>query len=80
LLAEPGSVFATRPESVEQKNLTNSTVYHFISTLLFWFYWAIAAVTLVLLAREIWSEKNWKLQATAALAILPFILRVLLLK
>lgn len=55
-------------------------MYHYLSLALFWCYWAIAAVTAGLLVREIWRGGNWKTQATAALAVLPFILRVLLLK
>ncbi len=55
-------------------------MYFIISQILFWCYWAIAAVTAVLLVREIWRGGNWKTQATAALAVVPFILRVLLIK
>jgi hypothetical protein len=55
-------------------------VYHLTSTLLFWFYWAIALGIAGLLIREIWRSRDWKVQLTAALAVIPFIVRVLLLK
>jgi hypothetical protein len=55
-------------------------MYHVISTILFWGYWAIAAATAGLFVREILRGKDWKLQATAALAVIPFLLRVILIK
>lgn len=55
-------------------------MYHVISQTLFWLYWAIAAVVGWLILRELLRAADWKTQATAALALLPFLLRVFLLK
>jgi hypothetical protein len=55
-------------------------MYHFLSTALFWSYYLIALATGALLVREIVRNRDWKLQATAALAVIPFVLRVLLIK
>jgi hypothetical protein len=55
-------------------------MYHLLSIILFWCYWTIALATLIALAREILRGGDWKSQATAAIAILPFVMRVLLIK
>jgi len=55
-------------------------MYHLISQILFWLYWAIALATGLLLIREVLRDKDWRLQATAALALIPFLLRVFLIK
>jgi hypothetical protein len=55
-------------------------MYHLLSQLLFYLYWAITVVTGTLLVREAVREADWKTQATAALAVIPFLLRALLLK
>ncbi|MBU0507857.1 hypothetical protein KKH27_03330 [bacterium] len=55
-------------------------MYHTISIALFWFYWAIAAATGWLILHELLRGTDWKYQATAALALVPFLLRVFLLK
>jgi len=55
-------------------------MYHILSILLFWSYWLIALATGGLLVRELLRGKDWRLQVTAALAIIPFVLRVLLIK
>jgi short subunit fatty acids transporter len=55
-------------------------VYHLLSQILFYLYWVIALVTGALLVREILREADWKTQATAALAVIPFLLRAFLLK
>ena len=55
-------------------------MYHVISQILFWLYWAIAAATGWLILRELLRSADWKFQATAALALIPFLLRVFLLK
>ncbi|MFZ5432570.1 MAG: hypothetical protein ACOZB3_02240 [Calditrichota bacterium] len=51
-----------------------------ISQILFWFYWAIVAVSAWLVFRELLRGTDWRYQATAALALIPFILRMFLLK
>lgn len=55
-------------------------MYHLLSQVLFYLYWTIAAVTGALLVREILRDSDWKTQATAALAVIPFLLRACLLK
>lgn len=55
-------------------------MYFIISELLFWCYWLIAAVSVVLIVRELFRDANWRGQLTAALAIIPFVLRLLLIK
>ena len=55
-------------------------MYHLLSQILFYLYWVIALVTGALLVREILREADWKTQATAALAVIPFLLRAFLLK
>jgi predicted branched-subunit amino acid permease len=55
-------------------------MYHLLSQVLFYLYWTIAAVTGALLVREILREADWKTQATAVLAVIPFLLRAFLLK
>lgn len=45
-----------------------------------WVYWGLCVIVLVLCAYELATEKNpWK-QATAALVMIPLLLRVLLWK
>lgn len=55
-------------------------MYHLISIILFWLYWAVALGTGILLVWELMRQKDWKLQLTAAIAVIPFILRVFLIK
>ncbi len=55
-------------------------MYYLLSQILFWCYWAIALATGGLLVRELLRGKDWRLQVTAAIAIIPFVLRVLLVK
>ena len=55
-------------------------MYHFISQALFWLYWAVATATAVLIVREAVRDSDWRAQATAALAVIPFLLRVFLIK
>jgi hypothetical protein len=55
-------------------------MYHLISNILFWSYWAIAAATGGLLVRELLRGGDWKTQITLGMALIPFILRVLLIK
>jgi len=55
-------------------------MYHLLSQILFYLYWVIALLTGVLLMREAIRGKDWKTQASAALALIPFLLRAVLLK
>jgi hypothetical protein len=55
-------------------------MYHLLTQILFWFYWAIALIVAALFVREIVRGSDWKTQATAALALMPFLLRALLVK
>ena len=55
-------------------------MYYLLTQILFWLYWAIALVTGYLLVREIIRGGDWKTQATAVLAFMPFLLRALLVK
>lgn len=43
-------------------------------------YLTIAAGVLVLTAWNLWTEKDWRKQATAAMVAVPLLLRVLLIK
>ena len=55
-------------------------MYHLLTQILFYLYWGIALVTGALLVREAVRERDWRVQATAALAVIPFLLRAMLLK
>ena len=55
-------------------------MYHLISIILFWCYWLIALATGGLLVRELLRGKDWKVQVTAAIGVIPFVLRVFLVK
>jgi len=55
-------------------------MYHLLTQILFHLYWAVALVTAALLVREALRGRDWTVQATAALAVIPFLLRALLLK
>jgi hypothetical protein len=55
-------------------------MYHLLSQILFYLYWAIALVTGLLLVRDAVRENDWRTQASAALALIPFLLRAVLLK
>jgi hypothetical protein len=43
-------------------------------------YLGIAAAILALTAWNLWTEKDWRKQATAAMVAIPLLLRVLLIK
>jgi len=43
-------------------------------------YLAIAASVLVLTVWNLWTEKDWRKQATAAMVAIPLLLRVFLIK
>ena len=55
-------------------------MYHFFTQILFWLYWAIAAAAAALIVREAVRASDWREQATAALAVIPFLLRAFLIK
>ncbi len=48
--------------------------------MLFWIYWLLALAVLLITARELLRESDWRKQFSAALVLLPLLLRVLLLK
>ena len=47
------------------------------STVLTAIYWGVCVLMLVLCALELWTEKDFWKQATAAMVIVPLVLRVL---
>lgn len=47
---------------------------------LFWCYWSLVLLVVVALARLLWTSKDWREQALAALVLVPMILRLLLVK
>jgi hypothetical protein len=47
---------------------------------MFWIYWSIITVLCLGLIAELFSERNWREQLTAALVLVPVLLRVLLIK
>lgn len=48
--------------------------------MLFWIYIAIALFIAVIVGTELFTEKDWKRQIALAMLLLPFVLRVLLIK
>ncbi|MCC6476231.1 hypothetical protein IT157_04175 [bacterium] len=48
--------------------------------MLFWIYWIICISALVLSLRSFFHAKEWKHELSAALVMLPLVLRVLFLK
>jgi hypothetical protein len=48
--------------------------------MLFWLYWILTATLVFLTARELFHVRDWRLQLSAALVLVPFLLRVFLLK
>lgn len=62
---------------IEFKSLIVPTLYY---TILFWIYWLIAAWLGILLVALIWRETEKGLKATAALLLVPVLLRVFLIK
>lgn len=48
--------------------------------MLFWIYWILTAVLVLLTARELFNVRDWRVQLSAALVLVPFLLRVFLLK
>jgi hypothetical protein len=48
--------------------------------MLHWTYIAIAAFVMILVLRELFSERDWKNQVALALVLIPLILRILHIK
>jgi hypothetical protein len=48
--------------------------------MLFWIYWSLVLGLCLLLLRALLSGRDWRLQGTAALVLVPLLLRVLLIK
>jgi hypothetical protein len=55
-------------------------MHYLFSQILFWSYWLIALIAGVLLIRFVVKDSDWKMQASAGIALIPFVLRVLLIK
>jgi hypothetical protein len=47
---------------------------------MFWIYWCIVTLLCLGLVAELFSERSWREQVTAALVLVPVLLRVLLIK
>ncbi len=48
--------------------------------MLFWIYWALVLGLAVLIVRTLLVSRDWRLQGTAALVLVPLVLRILLIK
>ncbi|MCB9357963.1 MAG: hypothetical protein H6508_07170 [Calditrichaeota bacterium] len=48
--------------------------------MLFWTYWLLAALIGALAVRELYAEGDWRRKLSAAIVLIPILLRVLLLK
>ena len=55
-------------------------MYFVLTQVLFWLYWVIAAIAAMLILREMLRSSGWIMKVTAALTLIPLILRVLLVK
>lgn len=55
-------------------------MYYLLTQILFWMYWLIVLAAGLLLARELFRSAGWVAKITAALALIPLVLRVLLIK
>jgi hypothetical protein len=55
-------------------------MHHLFLTALFWVYWFITVFCAALFLRALFRETDWKMQTTIALALIPLLLRALLLK
>jgi len=51
-----------------------------MAILLFWSYWTLALMVGLGLLRLLWTSRDWREQALAALVLVPMLLRVLLVK
>jgi len=48
--------------------------------MLFLSYWMLAALVLVLTANELFTTKDWRKQLSAAIVLVPLIMRIFLFK
>jgi hypothetical protein len=48
--------------------------------MLFTLYWAVCVVVVLGLLRLLWTSRDWREQALAALVLVPLLLRALLIK
>jgi hypothetical protein len=55
-------------------------MYFLLTQILFWLYWLIVLTAVALIVREMFRTSSLVLQITAGLALIPLILRVLLIK
>lgn len=55
-------------------------MYHGLTQILFWLYWAIVFAAGALVVREMFRTSSLTAQVTAGLALIPLILRALLIK
>ena len=55
-------------------------MYYYLTQGLFWLYWLIVLIAGAFIVRETFRSTNWTTQAGAALALIPLLLRVLLIK
>ncbi|MBI5059684.1 hypothetical protein HZB60_07895 [candidate division KSB1 bacterium] len=49
-------------------------------SILFWPYYVIVLIAALFISRVALRESNWRIQASAALALIPLLLRALLVK
>jgi hypothetical protein len=55
-------------------------MYHVLTQVLFWLYWLITLMGVGLIVRELFRTSRWTAQVTTVLALIPLLLRILLLK
>lgn len=48
--------------------------------MLFWFYIAIVLILSTIIIVELFTETNWRKQIALAMLLIPFILRILMIK
>ena len=48
--------------------------------MLTWIYRLIVAVVLVLVALDLWNERDWRKQVVAVMVIVPLLLRLVMVK
>lgn len=48
--------------------------------MLFWTYWLMTVVVLGLVGMQLWRERDWRMQLSAALVLIPLVMRVFLIK
>jgi hypothetical protein len=51
-----------------------------MQALLFWSYWIMVLLVVAGLLKLLWSSRDWREQALAALVLVPMVLRLLLVK